>query len=262
MRPYLELAALPAKMAATAAFVLVVARAAEQAGPLIGAMAATLPVAAAPAYLLLALDHDAAFIAASALASLAANAANVVFCLVHAVVAQSRGLAPSLLAALAAWTVLAVVFGTIEWTLPPAILLNLVVFALCLPLSKRFLSAAMPMVRRRWYDAPLRALLVAALVAAVVSAGTRLGPQATGTLALFPIVLTSLVLMLQPRIGGPATAALTANGIAGLAGYAVALVALHVAVEPLGTPTALILALALSLGWNLSILLLRRRKAR
>ncbi len=43
---------------------------AERSGPLIGALVATLPVSAGPVYVFLALDHDAAFIAQSALASL------------------------------------------------------------------------------------------------------------------------------------------------------------------------------------------------
>src|SRR5579883_1439902 len=60
--------ALAAKLAITAAFVVGAARTAERAGPLIGAMVATLPIAAGPAYVFLALDHDASFIAASALA--------------------------------------------------------------------------------------------------------------------------------------------------------------------------------------------------
>jgi hypothetical protein len=116
----------------------------------------------------------------------------------------------------------------------------------------------MPPAVRRWYDVPLRAGMVAVLVAIVVALSTRVGPAVTGTLALFPVVLVSVMLIFQPRIGGPATAALIANGISGLAGYAVALVVLYLAAIPVGVPVALILALAISIGWNLMIWGIRR----
>src|SRR5262249_4863231 len=54
------------KMAVTACFVVVAAMVAERAGAMIGAIVATLPIAAGPAYFFVAQDHDAAFISASA----------------------------------------------------------------------------------------------------------------------------------------------------------------------------------------------------
>src|SRR5262245_62109551 len=92
--------ALLVKMAVTAGFVVLATATAERAGPVVGALVATLPIAAGPAYVFLALDHDAAFIAASALASLAVNAVTAVFALTYAATAQQRGLALSLAAAL------------------------------------------------------------------------------------------------------------------------------------------------------------------
>lgn len=251
--------ALTTKMVITAALVIVATVTAQRAGALIGAMVATLPIAAGPTYVFLALDHDAAFIAASALASLTSNAAIVLFCALYTVIAQSRGVLVSLLTALGSWIVLAVVLRSVEWTLASAVLLNLIVFMVCHPVARRFRSAPMPRALRRWYDIPFRAGLVATLVAGVVTLSSRVGPTVTGLLALFPIVLVSLILILQPRIGGPATATITANGIPGLAGLSVALVVLHLAAVPLGTPAALALALGVSIGWNLMILEIRRR---
>ncbi|HYL32108.1 MAG TPA: hypothetical protein VEU53_03030 [Stellaceae bacterium] len=250
--------ALAAKLAVTAAFVVGAARAAERTGPLIGAMVATLPIAAGPAYVFLALDHDAEFIAASALASLAANAANMVFCTVHAAVAQSRTTAASLTIALGVWIVLAIAARTISWTLPEAVLLNVVVFVACLAISRKFRAAQMPPTARRPFDVPLRAAMVAGLVAAVVVLSSHVGPTVTGILALFPIVLASLILIFQPRIGGRATAALTANAVIGLGGFAAALIALHLTALSLGAPIALVLALLVSIGCNFVIAVARR----
>ncbi len=62
------------KMAVTAGFVLAATVTAERAGPLVGGLVATLPIGAGPVYVFLALDHDAHFIAQSAVDSLAINA--------------------------------------------------------------------------------------------------------------------------------------------------------------------------------------------
>ena len=62
-------------------------------------------------------------------------------------------------------------------------------------------------------------------------------------IALFPAVFSSLILILMPRIGGPATAAVMANGQWGLIGFGMAIVVLHLTALPLGRATALSLAL-------------------
>jgi hypothetical protein len=251
-----------AKMAVTAAFVVGATRAAERAGPLIGAMVATLPVAAAPSYLFLSLEHGPSFIAASALGSLAANAANIIFCMVHARVAQRRGTFTSLLAALGVWTVLALAIRSLGLSLPLALLLNVAAVAVALPLADRFRHVEMPTMPRRWYDVPLRAGMVATLVAIVVTISSQVGPTLTGILAIFPIVLSSLILIFQPRVGGKATAAIIANGIVGLAGFALALAVFHLAAVPLGSAAAFGLWLLVSVAWNFSVVMLRRVQAR
>src|SRR6476646_5264337 len=83
------------KMAVTAGFVIAVAMVAERAGAAIGAIVATLPVSAGPAYVFLALDHDAAFISASAIGSIAAHAATAVFSMVYIVLARRAGVVVS-----------------------------------------------------------------------------------------------------------------------------------------------------------------------
>ncbi len=54
-------------------------------------------------------------------------------------------------------------------------------------------------------------------------------------IALFPVVFTSMMLILHPRIGGPPTAAVIANGGWGLLGFGVAIAVLHVAVLRFGS---------------------------
>src|SRR5690349_24958588 len=86
---------LMAKMAITAAFVVAATITAERAGPLVGGLVATLPIGAGPAYIFLALDHNASFIAQGAVASLAINAANATFAFTYALLSPKRSLAKS-----------------------------------------------------------------------------------------------------------------------------------------------------------------------
>ena len=83
---------LAVRMAVAAAFVIAASMITERSGPAIGALVATLPISAGPSYVFLALDHDAAFIAEGALASLPINAATIVMGLVYATLAQRHGM--------------------------------------------------------------------------------------------------------------------------------------------------------------------------
>ena len=255
------LLALVLKMAVTAGFVVTAAWIAERAGPAIAAMIATLPIAAAPSYVFLALDHDTAFIARSALGSLSANAVTGIFTLVYVVLAQRQSLAISLFAALAIWFALSFALSAVPWTIVTVAAFNVIVFAFCIPLVTSYCHVAMPRIARRWYDMPMRAGMVACLVAIVVGTSSKVGPSVTGLLAVFPIVLTSLILIFHARIGGQATAALLANTMWGLAGFSTAVAVLHLAALVFGTWTAYALSLATSIVWNFVVWSVRRRIA-
>src|SRR3954470_6996402 len=87
---------LAARMFVAAAFVVTASIITERSGPAIGALVATLPISAGPSYVFLALDHDAAFIAQSALASLPINAASVLLSTTYVLLAQRFSIAVSL----------------------------------------------------------------------------------------------------------------------------------------------------------------------
>jgi hypothetical protein len=248
------------RMAVAAAFVVTASIITERSGPVIGALIATLPISAGPSYVFLALDHDAAFIAEGALSSLAINAATMFLSLTYVILAQRRSAFVSIAGAMAVWIVLAVLERRVHWSLAGGLIANAIAFAICLPLLRRFQHARMPLITRRWYDVPLRAGLVATLVATVVSLSSWVGPEVSGTIALVPIVLTSMMIILHPRIGGPATAALIANGGWGLMGFGLSFAALHIAAVPWGSAIALCLVLAICLGWNLGLWWLGRKR--
>ena len=109
---------------------------------------------------------------------------------------------------------------------PLAIILNIVVIALALWISAPLRHAPMPRVETRWYDLVLRAGMVALLVGIVVTLSFRIGPTASGNLVVFPIVLSSIIIIFHHRVGGPATAAIMANAVIGLGGFGFAVLAL------------------------------------
>jgi hypothetical protein len=250
------------RMAVAAAFVVTASFIAERSGPVIGALVATLPISAGPSYVFLALDHDAAFIAQGALASLPINAATIFLGLTYVVLAQRCNAAVSAGGAVTVWITLAALARLVPWSLSGGLIANAVAFAICLPLLRHFRHARMPLITRRWYDIPLRAGLVATLVAIVVTLSGWVGPGVSGTIALFPVVFTSLMLILHPRIGGPATAAVIANAGWGLIGFGIAIAVLHLAALRFGSAIALGLALATCVGWNLGLWWLGRSKLR
>src|SRR5260370_37454311 len=117
------------RMAVTAAFVVSASIITERSGPVIGALVATLPISAGPSYVFLALDHDAAFIADGALASLPINAATIFLALTYVVLAQRRSASVSCLAAVAVWIVLASIIRSVPWTLTSGLIANATAFA-------------------------------------------------------------------------------------------------------------------------------------
>jgi hypothetical protein len=250
------------RMAITAAFVVTASVITEKSGPVIGALVATLPISAGPSYVFLALDHDAAFIAEGALASLPVNAATIFLGLTYVVLAQRHGALLSAGAAVIVWLVLAAIIRSVPWSLAGGLIVNAVAYAICVPLLARYRHVKMPPIKRQWCDIPLRASLVATLVATVVTLSGWMGPKISGILALFPVVFTSMMLILHPRIGGPPTAAVLANSAWGLIGLGIAIAVLHVAALQFGSAIGLSLGLATCVGWNLALWWNGRRKAR
>lgn len=246
------------KMAITAAFVVAATVTAERVGPLIGGLVATLPIGAGPVYVFLALDHDAHFIAQSAVASLAINAVNVIFAMSYALLAQTRSRAVSMALAFLVWLVLASGVLAIHWTFVGVMLVNGVVLSVCLWLARPLRHVRVAGFRTQWTDLALRTALVASLVGVVVTFSFQLGPGGSGILAVFPVVLLSIMFILHDRVGEPASAAVLANAVLGLVGFAFACTVLHFSADAFGSAIGLGLALIASVGWSLAVLLARR----
>lgn len=251
------------KMAIAAAIVVGCSMLAERSGPLVAAMIATLPISAGPVYVFLALDHDAAFISGGALGSMSSNIANAALSVVYVLLAQRFGTLVSLGSGLLAWLAGVTLLRELA---PPVLVmfgLTLVIFPAAHRLFRPYLSARPDKPPGRlWYVIPLRAAAVATLAGTVTALSAKVGPAWSGVLAALPLVLSSLVAILQPRIGGPASAAVIANSALGLMGFGLALGLVHLTAVPLGRWTALSLGLAVCVGWNLALMALARRSPR
>lgn len=262
-----EIAPLLLRMGLVAAFVVSVAVIAERLGPFLGGMVASLPLYTGPVYLLLALEHDTAYLAASAVASLAICGANPVFVMIYAMLSRSRGTATSLLGGLGAWAGCAAIVRLRDWTVPEGLLFVAPIFLVSIMLSRSFTrGVALKRPERHWTDLVQRALLVAVLTGIVIVASQRVPAQVTGILSVMPILTTSLILVMQPRVGGPATAALLAHTLGGLVGMVLAFVVVSLTIEDLGAWPSLSLGLGVTLAWNLMLIAVnvglgRRRSA-
>ncbi len=250
------------KMAVAAAIVVSCSLLAERSGPLLAAMIATLPISAGPVYVFLALDHDAAFIAGSVLGSMNSNLANAGLSLVYVLLAQRFGTVICLAAALLTWLLIVSALQRLAWPFVVALAVTPIVFLTLHRIVRPYLAARPAITPRRpWYAIPLRAAAVAMLAGTVTTISARVGPAWSGVLATFPIVLSSLIAILQPRIGGPASAAVIANGVLGLLGFGFALALVHVTAVPLGSWAALGLGLLVCILWNLGLMALARISA-
>src|SRR5665647_3349691 len=165
--------------------------------------------------------------------SLAINTVNVIFALTYAMLAQKRSLVTSLSVAMLVWVALAWTVHEISWTVTTAVLLNIVVVGVCIFLARPLRHVPIPRVRARWTDLAMRAGLVALLI--------------------------SVILILHRRVGGKPTAAVMANAVTGLVGFAFACVMLHFTAEPLGWGLGLALALSTSVAWGLIVYNARKR---
>ena len=252
------------KMAMTATIVVIASVAVERSGAFIGALIASLPSAAGAAYIILALEHPPAFIAASAVGSLAAGAAVSVFSLAYAVLAQRHGLVVSLGVATLVWFSAAALLRLVDWTALSAVALNAVVFAITVPASARYRGApvARENVARARHDIALRALTAAVVVAIVTTASHRIGSFMSGMFAVFPIVMGSFVVILHPRVGGPAAASVLAHAQVPLIGLALGFLSVHYLAEPIGVWWAYAVGLSIGIGWNALLWLAQRARAR
>jgi hypothetical protein len=243
------------KIVITAATVVAASVAAERAGPVIGGIIVALPVSAGPGYVFLARQASDAFISRSALYTFAITAATALFLAVYVRVAPYLGAVASVCVALLPWLAFAVLLQQLDLAWWSATALNLVTFPFALWVTRDSAAVEMPAPRiASLRDLLLRALLAGFLVAAIVTISNLIGPRLTGSTVTFPVMLTTLGLIMHRRYGGYAASHALRGALLAMPGFAACALALHLLAEPLGADAALVAALGVSLVASLVLL--------
>lgn len=246
------------KLAATAGVVLLATFVAERAGAFVGATIAALPISAGPAYIFLALEHDAGFIAESARASLSLNAMMGPFLVAAAFGVRRFGFLPGLAMGLVCWGFGAFLATSAGLSVLSACLLNAVFYAACLVLARPMLAAPGAGASGRGLaDLALRIGGVVTVVGAAILTGRSLGPEFAGVAALIPIVWISMSFVAYSRAGREMCSAILANGVVGMIGFWLALTAVASTAGLWGSAIGLALGAATSVVWNVGLLFAR-----
>ena len=248
----------------TAAIVVAATLAAERGGPFWGGLFAAFPVSAGPTFVMLAMEHDAAFVADAAIVAAAGVAAVAPYLVLATHLALKRNVVVTLLGALLAWFAAALPMMWVEWQLWSAAALCLAVFPVAFWLTRSIseMEYTPKPLEPRWYDIPVRALAVGVFVAVVVGLSNVLGSAGSGLGAVFPITFSSVTVILHLRLGGPAAAKTLASGLRTVSGMAPVLLIMALAVTQWGAVIGLSLALACSTCYAAVLIVIEMRKKR
>lgn len=139
-----------------------------------------------------------------------------------------------------------------------AIVLNLAAFPVSLFLSHPYLDVSRTRATKGGIlDVALRTTVVVAVGAAVIITGRLIGPEMAGFVAIIPIVWLSMSAVLYARAVCHTTAAVLANGVAGMFGFCLALTALHLMEVQSGATAALLVAFFICVCWSLGLTIAR-----
>jgi len=240
------------KIVMTAGIVVVASVVVERSGPFIGALIASLPTAGGAALIILAVEHPAAFVAASVIGSMVSVVISAVFALTYAALAQRHSLVGSLVGAFVVWFGPVLLSRLVPWTALSASLLAVVVFPLTIYLGSRFRDEgkARAKIELTHRDLAWRAGVVTLCVILVTAASTAIGPYLSGVFAFFPVAMSSFFIILHSRIGGKAAGSVAAHLQAPLIGLMPGFLAVHYLAVPAGIWWSYLVGLAICLAWS------------
>ena len=96
----------------------------------------------------------------------------------------------------------------------------------------------------------------------VTTASHWIGSFASGVFAVFPIVMASFVMIMHPRAGGRAAAAVLSHAQPALVGLALGFLEVHSLAERIGVWWSLVAGLAITMAWSAALWLVRRSRLR
>jgi len=226
----------------------------------VAGVVAGLPAIAGPILLVLALDHDHAFVRDAATGVLLGIVALVVFVLAFAWVGM-RAAWPWALAA--GWGSFLAVIGALSAVhvgRVPALIVACTACACGLVLLPRPATAAAQPVVHPPFDLLLRAVCAVVPVVSVTAAARLMGPHLSGLVAAFPVITPVLAAFTLAQHGPLEAVRLLRGMTVGFFAYALFCFTVSVGVGPLGTTVVFLLATALALCTQTAAVAAMRRR--
>jgi hypothetical protein len=208
----------------------------------VAGLLASFPVVAGPALLFFAIEQGTAFAADAAQAVLVSMIGVAASAVAYAWAALRTPWWVSLPVSWIAFVVVVMVLQGRWWTAPLAFVAAVTSFVVARALLPAGGSAAAG-TRPRW-DLPLRAIAAMIVVLSVTTLARRLGPTLSGAFAPFPVALSILLGFTHAQHGSSTAIRFLRGFLPGMISFAAFCLVLTVALVPLGTAAAFILALA------------------
>lgn len=248
---------------ATGFVVVFIAWVAARLGPLIGGILVGLPIVLAPGFFFLVRDEPVAFVTVTASSALFSLAATQLFLGAYVMVAPRLQPGAAILAAAAAWGLMALPFSL----LPRQPFIGAALFAVTTVamrlIGRRFLRTAPASGSgTRWRLLILRGVAAGLLVGCVTLAANALGPSLAGMLIGFPIGFCVILLSLSIDHGAAIAAQTAYTGLMGVASLAAFCLVLAVAIPVMAPWTAYSISLAASVVTTASLGLIVRQRNR
>lgn len=215
-------------------------------GPSVAGWLSAFPVVSAPILFFITLEHGAAFGANAAAGTLSAVLAILVFGISYAWAATRYGWGVCVVASFAAYFAAVASLRAWEPAIVPAalaVLAALLAAPRLFPLTDRNANGS----TARANDMHLRMAAGAVLVLAVTHFSSRLGPQLSGVLAMFPVMSSVLVIFSHRHSGAGFAINLLRGMVLGYYAFAVFCVALSLALLSMSVGTAFVVSLACAL---------------
>jgi hypothetical protein len=246
------------KLVATPLLVGAVTLLRRRLGPAMSGVLIGLPLTSGPVVLFLALDHGAAFAAATATGIITGTMSQAAFCLVYTRLAFRLSWWATLLVSWLAFAVMTWLFlGLANVPTLPLACVSLGVLLVALRLMPRGRVATVEVVAPRW-DLPARMVVATTFVLVLTSLAAYLGPHRSGLLAPFPL-FASILAAFSHQLQGPAVAVRLLRGLVlGLVTFVAFFLIIALLIVPLGVVAAFIAATVTALATQAIFLTLTR----
>ncbi len=221
-----------------------------------------MPLTTGPVVFFVALSHDAAFAARSALGVLSGGFSLVIYAVSYAWLARRFHWLPSLAGGLTLFAISTIILDTLTFPLLP--LFFAVTAAILLGLRLMPEETPLPPVEEKpgKWDLPARILLGTSIILLLTGIAPYIGPRLTGLLATFPLYISILAVFSQRQQGPNGPAHMLRGLLYGMFAFAGFFITLGLLIERLGIGWAFSAAVVAALFvQGCSLLVLRRTGA-